>query len=287
MLPGRPALFALAATGLLVLAAACTTSHAASSGVTAACSPAKLVTRKPGWLTLSTGAITRAPWVVGTSAKGRTNDPRLGRGYDSAVGFALAKRLGFDQKHVAWVGTPFYDSVKAGAKPFDVSINQATISGDRRKDVDMTSPYWVAREVVLTLKNRPLAGMSELRLVDATPLAVVEGSTAAQVRGLTLVRYPDLDKVRAAVSTGAQQGMVTDYNTGLRIAQDERELVNGELVALLPARPAAEGFGMVLQKDSPLTGCVDHALHGMRADGSLAALEQRWLIDEVKLHDLK
>jgi polar amino acid transport system substrate-binding protein len=38
-----------------------------------------------------------------------------------------------------------------------------------------------------------------------------------------------------------------------------------------------EHFGLVLAKGSSLTHCVDDALVRLRASGTLAALEQKWL----------
>jgi polar amino acid transport system substrate-binding protein len=38
-----------------------------------------------------------------------------------------------------------------------------------------------------------------------------------------------------------------------------------------------EQFGLVLDKDSPLTGCVKDAVDELRQDGTLAVLEKTWL----------
>ena len=38
-----------------------------------------------------------------------------------------------------------------------------------------------------------------------------------------------------------------------------------------------EQFGLLLQKDSELTPCVDQAVTALTEDGTLADLEQKWL----------
>ena len=38
-----------------------------------------------------------------------------------------------------------------------------------------------------------------------------------------------------------------------------------------------EQFGLVLDKDSPLTSCVSQAVDALRQDGTLKALTDQWL----------
>ena len=56
------------------------------------------------------------------------------------------------------------------------------------------------------------------------------------------------------------------------------ELRGGKIVGQLPADAEdVEQFGIVLDKDSPLTRCVSSAVDGLRSDGTLTRLEQQWL----------
>ena len=269
---------------VLLAASACSgSSHAAARS----CTPDKLATKKTGRLTLSTGAITHAPWVVGSAVKGRSNDPRGGKGYDAAVGYALAQRLGFDTQHVTWLAADFAASIAPGAKTYDVSIDQATITDDRRKNVDMSTPYWVARDAVVTITGRPLADVTTLKQMADFPLATVTVDHRKAPDGVKLVQFATYDDLRRSVVGGAQQGLITGYNAATRIDRDQSEIANAKMVAVLPAVKGAETYGMVLQKGSPLTSCVDDALAAMRNDGTLDQLEQRWLIEEPGLHDLR
>ncbi|MDP9183927.1 MAG: transporter substrate-binding domain-containing protein [Actinomycetota bacterium] len=268
----------------LVAAAACSGSSQAASRT---CTPAKLATKQAGTLTLSTGKLTSAPWVVGGAAIGRSNDPRLGKGYDAAVGYALATHLGYDDKQVRWVGTSFADSISAGAKSFDVSINQATITDPRRKDVDLSTPYWVVRDAVVTIKGRPLADVTTLQEMKGFPLATVTVDHRTAPTGVTLIPFATYDELRRSVVAGTQQGLITSYTAALRIARSGTEIADAKMAAALPTVKGAEGYGLVLEKGSPLTSCVDGALAAMRKDGTLDELEQRWLIEEPGLHILR
>ena len=63
-----------------------------ASATTAACSPAGLAAKNelvaPGVLTVGTDSPAYTPWFVG-------NNPANGKGYESAVAYEVAKRLGF------------------------------------------------------------------------------------------------------------------------------------------------------------------------------------------------
>jgi len=135
----------------------------------------------------------------------------------------------------------------------------------------------------VTVEGRSLADVRSLRELRTIPLAVVHGTAP---EGLEVVEHDDLHGVRDAVSSGQQQGMMTDFNTALQLDQEERQLVGGRMVALLPAEKGAEAYGLVLEKGSPLTACVQRALTSLRQDGALERLEQRWLVEELRLHDL-
>ncbi len=281
--------------GLLVALAACSPGGAdartggaqAVAPALATCTPAELKTVTPDRLTLSTGSTTQAPWVVGvadTAARG--GDPNAGRGYDAAVGFSLAERLGFARTEVTWVGTPFPQAISAGDKAFDVFVGQATITEARRADVDLSGPYYEVRQAVVSLTGRPAAGVRELKGLRDLRLAVVKGSPGERavdevVRpSLAPTRHDDLDRARGALSAGEQDALVIDVQTALSLDRDETRLVGGELIGQLPRSPEpAESFGLVLEKASTLTGCVEQALAAMRGDGTLDRLEREWLLD--------
>jgi polar amino acid transport system substrate-binding protein len=58
-------------------------------------------------------------------------------------------------------------------------------------------------------------------------------------------------------------------------AQLDAGKVVGQLAT--PSGGATDQFGMVLDKGSPLTGCVSRAVDTLREDGTLAELQKQWL----------
>jgi polar amino acid transport system substrate-binding protein len=55
------------------------------------------------------------------------------------------------------------------------------------------------------------------------------------------------------------------------------QLEGGKVVGRLPAQEGGEYFGVVLEKDSALTECVNEAIAALRDDGKLEQLEHKWL----------
>lgn len=271
-----------------LLATACTGSEATTLE---GCTPAELATRTKGKITFSTGVITRSPWVSGPRKEGRSADPRNGKGYDAAVGFELARRLGFARSEVTWLATPFADALAPGSKRFDVNVNQITIRDDRAKNVDFSSPYYAVRHAVVGLKGGRAVDADSVEDLRRLRLAYRSGSMSERAvreafgKDVKAVGYPDDNKLRGALTEGAADAIVTTYLTALRFDSDETQLVDGELLGVLAGAPSTEEkFGLVLEKSSTLTRCVDEALRAMQDDGTLERLERTWLVEEQGWH---
>jgi polar amino acid transport system substrate-binding protein len=111
------AVAALAAATLALTACAPTdepdsaddTSSDASSETPAAeeCTPDTMETVSDGTLTIATDDPAYEPWFV-------DNDPTNGKGYESAVAYAIAEQLGYTAEQVTWVNVPFNKVVQPG-----------------------------------------------------------------------------------------------------------------------------------------------------------------------------
>ena len=114
---GRAAvLVAIAATLSLALAAAGSGSTEAAAAIPG-CTPGALALKTPGTLTLATDNPAPRPWWNGTpTAPWRASSPATGKGYESAVAYAVAKRLGFPKRKVSWMSSPDWN-VMATSRP--------------------------------------------------------------------------------------------------------------------------------------------------------------------------
>src|SRR6266571_7036199 len=91
-------------------------------GLTGTCAKQSLKLAKSGKLTIGTDNPAYPPWYGGGTPKGskwKINDPATGKGFESAVAYAVAKQLGFSRTEVSWKYTPFAKSFAPGRKAFD------------------------------------------------------------------------------------------------------------------------------------------------------------------------
>ncbi|MFY1636911.1 ABC transporter substrate-binding protein [Solwaraspora sp. WMMB335] len=242
-----------------------------------ACNPQWLDTLVPGALTIGTDQPAYPPWFVDDS-------PESGGGFEGAVAYAVASRLGYEPDEVTWVRVPFNNAIAPGPKEFDFDINQFSITEERRAAVDFSSPYYDVTQAVIALDGTPAAEATSLAELTAVKLGAQVGTTS--YRAITEIIGPDTepavfnnnDDAKAALGNGTIDALVLDLPTAFYMTAAE---IDGARVVGQLGQPSGEPeqFGLVLDKGSTLTECVSSAVDTLRADGTLAALEAQWLAE--------
>lgn len=262
-------------TGALALAACAPDAEdTAASQEPASCKTADLKTLTPGTLTIGTDDPAYGPWFV-------DNTPSNGKGYESAVAYAVAEELGFAKDKVTWVKASFNSVIQPGAKPFDFDINQVSITPERANAVDFSSGYYDVAQTVITVKGSKIAGAKSVADLKGAKLGAQVGTTSYKT--ITDVIKPDAqpavfdtnDVAKQALANGQIDGLVVDLPTAFYITA--AELDNGLIVGQFETTGTPEQFGLVLTKDSPLTACVTKAVDSLRSKGTLVSLVQQWL----------
>jgi len=256
-----------------------TSSEGSESAAPDACAPDQLTLTNPGQLTIGTDSPAYEPWFV-------DNDPTNGKGYESAVAYAVAEQLGFTSDQVGWVTVPFNTSYKPGDKTFDFDINQISITPQRAEVVDFSDGYYSAAQAVIALKGDDIAGATSLADLADYKLGAQTGTTS-----LTAIRdtiqpgeepavFEDTNAAKQALLNDQVDGIVADLPTAFYITA--AEIKNSVIVGQFqPVSGEQEQFGMLFEKGNPLVACVNEALAAMTADGTLDQLQQQWLSNEV------
>ena len=228
----------------------------------------------PGKLTIATGETAYYPYVI-------DDDPASGEGFEAAVAYAVADKLGFDEDDVEWVRTSFEAAIAPGPKSFDFNIQQYTITDERKQAVDFSSPYYEASQAVVAIKGGKADGVEDLAGLKDLVLGAMSGSTSATTLQeavqptATPQLYGSNEDAVAALKAGQIDAIVLDlptayYATGVYI---ENSFIVGEL----PAAGVPDEWGLLLAKDSPLTAAVTAAVDELREDGTLAKITEEWL----------
>ncbi len=249
-------------------------SDPAGSSVANTCTPSTLRTHTAGTLTVATDSPAYGPWFS-------DDKPSNGKGFESAVAFAVAKELGYGPGKVKWVVARFNSVIAPTPKKYDFDINEVSITPTRAKVVDFSSGYYDVAQAVVSLKNSKIAGVTSIAGLRQAKLGAQKGTTSFDAinnvikPSKTPAEYPTNDVAVQALKSGQIDGLVVDLPTGLYVTAAQVE--GSKIVGQLPVSGKPEQFGLVLEKGSPLTSCVTKAVDALRADGTLSALQKQWL----------
>lgn len=256
---------ALAATIALGFSA-----HAANS-----CATGKTIT--DGKLTIATGNPAYYPWV-------HDDAPESGKGFEAAVAYAVAEKMGFAKEAVVWVRTSFDEAIQPGAKNFDFNMQQYSITAEREKVVDFSEPYYSAAAAILVRKKAVEGGLKpEMAALKSLKWGVVQATTALPVVTDTIkpesdpLFYDDNANAVAAMQADQIDAAIFDLPTALYLSAVVLE--DGMILGQFPAERSKnpDQFGMLMAEGNPLKSCVNEALAALKQDGSLAAIEAEWL----------
>jgi polar amino acid transport system substrate-binding protein len=269
----RKLLVALATFALL--GAACASDSSTVTGSTPstpsadACAKDNLNLVNPGTLTVGTDNPSFPPWVL-------KNDPTSGQGYESAVAYDVADRLGFSKDEVKWVTVPFNKSYAPGPKDFDFDINQISVTPEREQVVSFSDSYYDVSQALIANDGTPIASATSVSDLQGYTFGAQIGTTSLQF--ITEVIQPmhqaqvfdTTSDALTALKNGQIDGSVLDLPTASYSAGKGQSVV-GQFES------TGEHFGLLFQKDNPLVACVNTALADMRTGGVLDDLETKYL----------
>jgi polar amino acid transport system substrate-binding protein len=242
-----------------------------------ACAKDQLQTVTAGKLTVGTDKPAFPPYF-------EDDDPTNGKGFESAVAYAIARELGFDQSEVEWTVVPFNASYRPGPKDFDFDVNQISITPAREKRVDFSEPYFTAPQAVIATKDSPAAGAASLADLKDVSIGVQIGTTSldavtASIQPTTQPKvFDDSNAVVTALKQGQVDAAVVDLPTALYLTAVE---IPGASVVGQFEAPGGDRWGALLEKDSPLTDCVNEAIGALKDSGELDEITQQWMSESA------
>jgi polar amino acid transport system substrate-binding protein len=226
----------------------------------------------PGVLTVATDQPAYPPWF-------ENNKPSNGQGYESAVAYAVATRLGFKPSQVKWVYEPFDSSYAPGPKKFDFDINEISYTAARAQVVTFSDSYYDVQQALVALKNSPIVTKhtsADLKTyvygdqVGTTSLAFINSEIQPTQ---TPKVFETLNDVKQALQTKQIAALVTDTPTAQYISSSE--IPGSVMVAQFPS--TGEHYGLLFAKGNPLVGCVNKALATLKSNGTLSRLASKYL----------
>ena len=246
-----------------------------ASATAAACSNAAIQPDlyAKGQLTVATDSPAYSPWFA-------SNSPANGQGYESAVAYAIAAQLGFSKSQVKWVVEPFDSSYAPGPKHFDFDVNEISYSPARAQAVSFSNSYFDVQQALIALKGSAITtkhSPADLKgyvfgdQIGTTSLTFINSSIQPTQ---TPKVFDTLNDVAQALATKQIAAFVTDTPTAQYIASSA-EIPHSVVVGQFPS--AGEHYGLLFSKGDPLVSCVNSAIATLKANGTLASLQKKYL----------
>ncbi|KFI47244.1 ABC transporter substrate-binding protein [Bifidobacterium biavatii] len=262
----------------LAFSAACGSSNNANDSSTSTNADSSDITQqtvKPGKLTIATGDPAYEPWVM-------NDKPESGEGFEAALAYDVAEKLGFNKSDVVWTRTTFDSAIAPGAKDWDLNIQQFGITDERKQAVDFSSGYYKDTQSVVVKKDGKFASAKSLADLKNAVIGVMVGTQA-----YTIVKDKIKDDIQTfnddaslaqALEAGQIDALVTNTVESVYMVQSE-QVKDAKVLGRIAGSEDKDGLGIVLPKDSKLTAAVTKAVDELNADGTLKKLQDKWLAE--------
>ena len=233
----------------------------------------KLNTVTAGKLTIATGNPAYTPWVI-------DDKPESGKGFEAAIAYKVAEKLGYKKSDVKWVRTTFDSAIAPGAKDWDMNIQQFSITNERKKAVDFSPSYYNSAQAVVVRKDSKFANATTLAELKKAEIGAMVGSTsydfAKKLIKSDIKTFNDNAALAQAVDSNQIDALVVDVPAASYIVESG-QVKNGKVLGQIPGSDDPNGTGIVLPKGSSLTPAVTKAMNELIKDGTIKKLQDKWL----------
>ena len=221
------------------------------------------------------------PWALG--------DPTNKRGFEAAVAWEIATRLGFEDDQVDWMYVAWDALWSPGDKEFDFGLAQISHSAERAAQVDMSRSYYFVNQALVAPVGSELAGATTMEEIRGYRLGAQRATTSlAYIEDVIQPTTPpqayneNIDAIAALVADQID-GIVVDLPTAFFInaVQLPEAGLGGDIVGVFPPVGEQEYFSIVAEQGSAFIDCVNEALDEMEADGTLEAITEQWLTGQA------
>ncbi len=220
----------------------------------------------PGQLTVQTTLPAPAWW------NGDSPDA-IKDGYEYCMAANIAYRAGLDKVKVVNVS---FDALVAGqTKNFDLALAEISITPERAKVVDFSTPYFDSDIGVMVKKGEQF---DEAKLKDMR-VAVMQGTTGAafvakHLHPKEVKVFPDMGGMDTALMANQVDAVIHDTSIVLGAVSQS----NGALV--VPDQySTGESYGALYPKGSPNEAALNESIESLKKDGTLDKLATKYLAE--------
>jgi polar amino acid transport system substrate-binding protein len=189
---------------------------------------------------------------------------------------AIAKEAGFTVEHksVAW------DGIFAGlaGKKYDIIASSVTITAERGKIMDFSTPYYEVRQALLTPKAVEVA---KLENMQGKRIGAQIGTTGfmaiKKVPGTTVVTYDEIGLAMADLDAGRIDAVICDDPVATNYILDNADYAAKMKVALIVPTDEPEYYGFAVAKgDKDTLDLLNKGIALVKEKGAETELRKKW-----------
>lgn len=180
---------------------------------------------------------------------------------------AITGKLGLEMQLEQMDFESVIPGVQAGK--FDIGMSGITITADRQKNCDFTQPYFLASQAIVVTPDSDITCQADL---EGKTVSVQTGTTAEEYcmeNGYEVLAFAANNDAAAALTSGKAAAWVVDNEVGVALAAQQGLVVLDEAMT-------SEPYAFAFAKDSALTAQFDEALGELLADGTVAAIFEKY-----------
>ena len=180
---------------------------------------------------------------------------------------AITGKLGLEMQLEQMDFESVIPGVQAGK--FDIGMSGITITADRQKNCDFTQPYFLASQAIVVTPDSDITCKANL---EGKTVSVQTGTTAEEYcmeNGYEVLAFAANNDAAAALTSGKAAAWVVDNEVGVALAAQQGLVVLDEAMT-------SEPYAYAFAKDSALTAQFDEALGELLADGTVAAIFEKY-----------
>jgi len=195
-------------------------------------------------------------------------------GFDVELATAIAKKLGLKLNVISTAWDGIIPGLKT--KKYDVILSAMTITPDRKKQINFSSPYIDSDQSIAVVNNSPIKTQADLKgkvvgvQIDTTGQTTAEGIQKAG--GLKEIQKFDTILVAfEALEQGKVDAIINDYPVNSYVSTKR-----GKTKVIVKIK-TNEQYGIGVNKtNTSLLSSINKALQQVRDDGTYTTIYKKW-----------
>lgn len=191
---------------------------------------------------------------------------------------AIAKEMGItvEHKNVAWGG--IFAGLTAGR--YDVIASSVTITEERKKSMDFSTPYYEVKQAVILPKAVKASKAAELKgktigvQIGTTGHFAVNRMRGNKVKART---YDDINLAMEALSTGRLDGVICDDPVAADYVLQRDKYAAKFKIAFIIEEGEKEYYGFAVKKDNQaVLKILNEGIAKIKANGTEQKIIDKW-----------